>query len=93
MTAADDELHCWAPWCTETERALRARLYRSRDICGARAARSDGWTYLVFKTGEDLAADYIWRRATEDELLRVANAVGRMIQSGTELEQGGLADA
>jgi hypothetical protein len=83
----------WAPWSTEGERAQRLRLYKSRNICGARAARTDGWTHLVFKAAEELAGDYVWRRAPEAELRCVADAIVRMIQSGVQLEQGGLGNA
>ena len=93
MSAPQHEVDTWAPWSTDGERAQRLRLYKSRDIAGARAARSQGWTHHVFQTAEELAGDYVWRRSTEEELRRVANAVGRMIQSGTELEQRGLGDA
>lgn len=83
----------YAPWAGDSEKALRARLYDSRDQCGARAARTDGWTHHLFKIAEELAAEWVWRRAKEEELRRVANAVVRMIQAGTELEQAGIADA
>ena len=87
------EVDTWAPWSTEAERAQRLRLYKSRDICGAHAARAAGWTHHVFKTAEEIAGEWIWRRASDDELRRVANAVGRMIQAGAELEQGSFRDA
>lgn len=84
----------YAPWASEGEKAVRARLDRSRDMCGARAARTQGWTSYILKAAEELAAEWVWRRgASEDELPRVANAVARMIQAGTELEQGDLSDA
>jgi hypothetical protein len=83
----------YAPWAGDSEKALRARLYDSRDQCGARAARTEGWTHHLFKTAEELAADWVWRRAGEEELRRVANAVVRMIQAGTELEQAGSPNA
>jgi hypothetical protein len=87
------EVDTWAPWSTAGERAQRLRLYQSRDICGARAARTDGWTHLVFKAAEELAGDYVWRRSTEAELRCVADSIVRMIQSGVELEHGGIRDA
>lgn len=92
-TQPHHEVDTWAPWSSAGERAQRLRLYKSRDIAGAHAARSEGWTHHVFKTAEQLAGKYVWSRATEEDLRRVANAVGRMIQSGTELEQSGLGDA
>jgi hypothetical protein len=83
----------YAPWAGDSEKAVRARLYRGRDICGARAARTEGWTSHIFKTAEELAADWVWRPASEETLRRVANAVAWMIRAGTELEQGDLGDA
>ena len=83
----------YAPWAGDSEKAVRARLYDSRNMCGARAARTEGWTSHIFKTAEELAADWVWRRAPEEELRRVANAITRIIQAGTELEQGRLGDA
>lgn len=83
----------YAPWAGDSEKAVRARLYDSRNMCGARAARTEGWTSHIFKTAEELAADWVWRRAHEEELRRVTNAVTRIIQAGTELEQGRLGDA
>jgi len=84
MTAVDH----YAPWSAPSEKALRARLYSSRDICGAHAARTEGWTREVWKTAEDLAADTVWRRAPETELHAIADAVARMIQAATRLEEG-----
>ena len=84
----------YAPWAGDSEKAIRARLYRGRDMCGARAARTHGWTSYVYKTAEELATDWVWRRgANEEELRRAANAVAWMIRAGTELEQVGLVDA
>jgi hypothetical protein len=80
----------YAPWADHGEKALRARLYRSRDICGAHAARTTGWTHHIWKTAEDMAADTVWRRCTLDELRAFADAVARMIQSARRLEDGGV---
>jgi hypothetical protein len=57
------------------------------------AAQAEGWPYEVFKTAEHIAGDWVWRRASEAELRCVAKAVGRMIQAGIELVQGGISDA
>ncbi len=78
-----------APWAGASEKALRARLYRSRDICGAHAARTEGWARHIWRTAEDLAADTVWRRAPEAELHAIADAVARMIQAATRLAEGG----
>ncbi len=84
MTAVD--LH--APWASASEKALRARLYKARDLCGAHAARTEGWTHCIWKTAEDLAADTIWRRMPEAELHAIADAVVRMVQAARRLEEG-----
>jgi hypothetical protein len=89
MRAVD--LH--APWAGPTEQALRTRLYRSRDICGARAACTEGWTHCIFKTAEEIAADCIWRRVDPDELRATADAIGFMILAGTRRIEAGLGNA
>jgi hypothetical protein len=83
----------YAPWSSAGEKPYRAALYSYRDMCGLQAAQAEGWPHHVFKTAEDLAGDWIWRRASEDELRHVAKAVGRMIQAGIELVQGGVRNA
>ena len=87
-TAEDAPISCYAPWSSDCERASRARLYKSRDLAGARAARAEGWAQCIWKTTEDLAADMVWRRASERELKAAADAVVRMIQAATRLEEG-----
>ncbi len=84
MTAVD--LH--APWASASEKALRARLYKARDICGSRAERTVGWTHCIWKTAEQLAADTVWRRANEAELHAIADALVRMVQAARRLEEG-----
>jgi hypothetical protein len=77
----------FAPWSTQGQHAQRLRLYKARDIAGARAARSQGWTAEVFRGAEQIASDWIWSRASEDELRAVANVVLRLFQAGAALEQ------
>jgi len=84
-----DAISVFAPAAADAEKALRARLYRSRDICGANAARADGWAQHIWRTAEDLAADTVWRRAPETELHAIADAVARMIQAASRLAEGG----
>ena len=86
-----DPITTHAPWSSDREKALRARLYKARDLAGAHAARTNGWTQCIWKTAEDLAADTVWRRVDDAELRATANAVVRMIQAARELEEAGNA--
>lgn len=83
-----DAVAMFAPWCDDAERALRSRIYRSRDICGAHAARTEGWKHHIWKTAEELAGDIIWRRTGEAELRAIADAVVRLIEAARILEEG-----
>ena len=93
MSALRLEVDCWAPWSTAGERAQRLRLYTARDVAGARAARTQGWTHEVFKTAEHIAGGWLWSRGSEYELKTVADALVRMFQAGVALERVEGADA
>ena len=82
-----DPITTFAPWSSDREKALRARLYKARDLAGAHAARTSGWTQCIWKTVEDLAADTVWRRVDHFELRATADAVVRMIQAARLLEE------
>ena len=86
-----DPITTFAPWSSDGEKALRARLYKARDLAGAHAARTTGWIQCIWKTAEDLAADTVWRRVEDAELRATAEAVVRMIQAARSLEDAGNA--
>lgn len=87
MSAGDDELDKWAPGDTTGQRAQRRRLYDGRNIAGARASRSRGWTAEVFRAAEHIAGDWVWSRRGEDELKAVADAMRHLFMAGTTLER------
>lgn len=89
--ARENELHpvdVFADWSSDAERPLRLRIYKARDKLMARANRSrHGRARQFYWMGTQLAADWVFARATVDELREILAALSRTFLTAGMVER------
>lgn len=73
-----DAVALFAPWANDTERALRLRIHKARDIATARASRSTHRrARLIYSVASELASEWVFRRANMEDLEQVLRALSQ----------------
>lgn len=83
-----DPVSVFAPWAAGTERAMRLRMHRARDIAQARASRSKHPTARsIYWTAAQVASGWVFARAPQDDLSDILEALSRLFLVAGTLER------
>jgi hypothetical protein len=79
-----DAVSVFAPWCNETERALRIRIHRARDSATARATRcKHGDARTIYWIAAQLASERVFARMPDRDLKEtIANLAHLFLVAG-----------
>jgi len=83
-----DPITVFAPWAGPEERALRVRIHRARDRAQARAGRSKhGRARTLYWLSAQLAGDWVFSRASADDLNDILAALSRLFLVAGAIER------
>lgn len=89
-----DAVTLFAPWADDTERALRVRIHRARDVATARATRcKHGNARSIYWLAAQLATARVFARMPNEDLKETIDNLARLFLVAGWIESVELPDA